>query len=151
MQAKCLASGLTDEQREATNASARFRPRYQVTEGRGYLVLGLSFVLNSPVYGNCCLFTIQDDADRCILVPSLLFEITDPRSSRFWIARDFGASNFTLWPEEFYDEFFHDRATDGDAQAVAVVRSVSGRLYEEMQHAAMGTLGSGFRDGHQNE
>ena len=86
MQVKCLARELTGEQEQATNAPARFRPRYQITEGREYLVLGISFVLNSAVYGNCCLFTIQEDAARCVLVPSALFEIPDPRVSRFWLA-----------------------------------------------------------------
>ena len=81
MRVRCLARELTNELRDATSASAMFRPRYQITEDREYLVLGISFLVNSEVYGNCCLFTIQDDATRCVMLPGALFEITDSRAS----------------------------------------------------------------------
>jgi hypothetical protein len=110
-----------------------FRPRYQITEDREYLVLGISFLVNSEVYGNCCLFTIQDDATRCVMVPGALFEITDSKASRHWIVKNAEGSNLTLWPEEFYAEFFHDRVTDYEPEALAALRAAVIRIEDEMQ------------------
>lgn len=128
MRVRCLARELTNEQREATSASALFRPRYQITEDREYLVLGMSFLVNSPIYGHCCLFTIQDDATRCIMVPSALFAITDSRASKHWIVKSAEGSNLTVWPEEFYAEFFHDRVTDYEPEALAALKAAVSRI-----------------------
>ena len=133
MRVRCLARELTNQQREATSASAIFWPRYQITEDREYLVLGISFLVNSQVYGNCCILTIQDDATRCVMVPSLLFEITDSRASRHWIVKSADGVNVTVWPEEFYAEFFHDRITDYEPEALAALKAAVGRIEEEMQ------------------
>jgi hypothetical protein len=132
MRLKCLARELTVEQRKLTNAPALFAPRFQITEDRVYLVLGISFLLNSSVYGNCCLFTIQDDAGRCVSVPNVLFEITDGRVSKHWIARTNEQINLTLWPEEFYSDFFHDRVTDGDRSALEDLKAVVDRFEAEV-------------------
>jgi hypothetical protein len=91
----------------------------------------MSFLLNSAIYGDCCLFTIQDDAGRCVSIPSMLFDITDPRSSRFWLVRRNEVSSLTLWPEEFYKDFFHDRVTDGDPDALVDLGAVVTRLGAE--------------------
>jgi len=70
-------------------------------------------------------------------VPSALFEIPDPRGSRFWMAKNGGPCNFTFWPEEFYQEFFHDRVTDREGDALAVLRAVASCLYDEMQQDSL--------------
>lgn len=131
MRVKCIARELTDEQRKGTIAPDVFKPCYQVTVGKIYLVLGISFFVGSSVYGNCCLFTIQDDAGRCISIPSAIAEITDGRASRFWVARASDELGLTLWPEEFYKNFFHDRVTDGEDEAVEIFGAVIGRLEAE--------------------
>lgn len=132
MRVKCLARELTSEQREVGSAPAILLPRYQITADREYLVLGLSFLLNSQIYGNCCLFTIRDDAMRCVMIPSTLFAITDSRASRHWVVKSDG-SNLTAWPEEFYTEFFHDRVTDYELDAVAALNAAVSRIEDEMQ------------------
>ena len=136
MRARCLARELTGQQRNATSAPPLVRPRYQITEGRDYLVLGIVFVINSNVYGNNCLFEIQNDAGKCLSIPSLLFEITDWRASKFWRAKvhDPMLQNdfvLTLWPEEFYHDFFHDRAFEGEPEELAELRDVVERLEKE--------------------
>ncbi len=137
MLAKCLARGLTEEQRKATNAPARFNPQFQVTAGKEYLILGISFIPDSAVFGNSCLYTIQDDAGRCVSLPSALFDVTDPRVSRYWVARSNGQFGVTLWPEEFYEAYFHDRVTDNEPEASAALRATVGRLEAEFGVLAM--------------
>lgn len=131
MLAKCIARGLTEEQRKATNASARFNPRFQVTADNEYLILGISFIPDPTVFGNTCLYMIEDDAGRCVSLPSVLFDITDPRVSRYWIARPNGEFGVTLWPEEFYEAYFHDRVTDYEPEASAAFRDTVARLEAE--------------------
>jgi hypothetical protein len=131
MRLKCLARELTVEQRKGTNAPALFAPRFQITEGRAYLVLGIEFLVNSPVYGNCCLFAIQDDAGKLVSAPSMLFEVVDGRVSKYWRAGTHGEFCVMLWPEEFYKDYFHDRVTDGDADAREDLKAVVSRLETE--------------------
>lgn len=131
MRVRCLARELTEEQREASSAPSVFKPRYQITEGRVYTVLGISFFLSSSVFGKCCLYSIQDDAGRCVFVPNALAEITDGRASSFWIAKMDDDFNMTLWPEEFYQEFFHDRLSDAEPEAVDAFKCAISRLEAE--------------------
>jgi hypothetical protein len=133
MQIKCLATQMTDDQRQALNASQILKPRYQIKVGQSYLVLGITFLMNSPVFGKCCLYTIRDDAGRCVPIPSVLGEITDGRVSRFWVAKPIGAFDLTLWPEEFYGEYFHDRVTDYETDAVQIFLAVVDRLSKEFR------------------
>ena len=131
MTAKCLQSTLTDEQRRLIQAPERFRPSYQVTQGREYIVLGLSFVLRSSVYGYAPLFEICDDANRCISIPTLLFEVVDPRPSRFWLAKQPTNGGLLLWPEEFYVDFFHDDLSENAPEARELFTKVLERLKKE--------------------
>lgn len=142
MWVKCLARRLTEEQRKESGASDRYNPQFQVTEEKEYLVLGISFLVNSPVYGNCCLFTVLDDAARCISLPSALFEVMDPRVSQYWVARSNDQFGLTLWPEEFYEEYFHDRVTDYEPEAVAALRAVVRRLESEFGMMPEGLAGT---------
>jgi hypothetical protein len=57
--------------------------------------------------------------------------MTDGRVSRFWLAKAPEQLNLTLWPEEFYQEFFHDRVTDGDRNALDTLKAVVRRLEAE--------------------
>ena len=77
------------------------------------------------------MYTIQDDAGRCIAIPNVLSDVTDGRASRFWLAKASEVFNLTLWPEEFYQEFFHDRLSDGERDAVDIFKGVVSRLEAE--------------------
>jgi hypothetical protein len=113
------------------SAPALFRPQYQVTVGKEYVVLGISFLVASEVYGNCPLFGICDDAGRLVSMPTVLFELVDPRPSRFWLAKRGGKSDLLLWPEEFYREYFHDDLSERDPATVAAFSGVVARLESE--------------------
>jgi hypothetical protein len=129
--ARCIRTTLTAEQRLATNAPGHFHPQYQVMPGKEYVVLGVSFFIGSTVYGNGPLFQICDDAGRCVSMPTALFDLVDPRPSRFWVAKRIGEADFVLWPEEFYREYFHDDLSERDAKTVATFNEVVGRLDAE--------------------
>jgi hypothetical protein len=60
-----------------------------------------------------------------------LFEIVDPRPSRFWVARKVNDFTLSLWPEEFYEDYFHDRLSDGEPIGVEAFRRVVDRLENE--------------------
>jgi hypothetical protein len=133
MRIRCLARELTGEQHKEARANERMHPRYQITPGQDYLVFGITFLVDSVVYGNCCLFTILDDADRCVSIPSALGEVTDGRPSRFWVARTDERQGVALWPEEFYQRYFMDRLSDREADAVMAFLRVKEKIEGEFQ------------------
>lgn len=104
MKAICIAIQLSDEQRKAWGAHEVLNPAFQMTLRKEYLVFGVAFFYKSIIYGTVTLFEVEDDAGRCISTPSGLFQITDPRPSKWWIARQ-DEESFQLWPDEFYTVF----------------------------------------------
>jgi hypothetical protein len=125
MRATCLATQLSAEQR--TEAGVERNPKYNMTKGKEYLVLGLRFITKSDVYGASTLFEVEDDSGLCVSTPSVLFEITDPRPSMSWIARQ-TKIGFKLWPEEFYAEYFHEDVSDRRPEALRALDAVKRRL-----------------------
>jgi hypothetical protein len=136
MRVKCLAERLTGDQRIATQASNLFNPTYQITVGQSYIVLGINLFINSSVFGKCCLYMIQDDAGRCVPVPSVLVEIIDWRVSSFWRAKQLDQFDLTLWPEELYQEFFHDDLSEGNFATRQLFQAVVAKLESEFAPAA---------------
>jgi hypothetical protein len=97
------------------------------------MVLGVSFLISSPVHGNACILDIQDDAGRCMPIPSVLFEDVDQRCSAYWRAKLGDDGNVTLWPEEFYSPYFHDKLSDGDNETRQVFQSVLSKMKAEFR------------------
>ena len=70
-------------------------------------------------------------------MPACLFEIIDPRPSIFWRAKhDF--PDFTLWPIEFYRDFFQDDLSEGKPEIKKVFDIVVDRLTHEFEDATQG-------------
>lgn|SRR6266481_1100581 len=128
MKTKCISRELTEEQRLFFKVPPLFRTVHQITIGREYLVLGILFVVNSPVYGNTALFEIVDDGGLCLSVPAALFEIVDGRCSSFWETRFYKNGDITMWPSEFYEPYFHDDLSDGDPKTRTVFDSVIAKM-----------------------
>jgi hypothetical protein len=131
MRAKCVNRELSDEQRLLFNVPSLFRSRYQLSISKEYLVLGISFVVNSPVYGNTALLEVVDDGGRCLSVPMALFEVIDGRCSSFWDARFYQDGAVTMWPAEFHGTYFHDKLSDGDPKTREVFESVLTKMRAE--------------------
>ena len=64
--------------------------------------------------------------------PSCLFEIVDPRPSIFWRAKD-TFPNFTLWPIEFYRDFFQEDLREGRPGLKRVFDIIEDRLTHEFK------------------
>lgn len=131
MTGKCVAISIRSELRESSSMSKHVNPEYQISIGKEYTVLGVTFLARSPVYGSMTILMVQDDAGRCIDVPSPLMEIVDPRPSQYWRARGFDDASFMLWPEEFYEDFFYDNLSEGVPEVVRTYKQVVRRLDAE--------------------
>ena len=131
MTAKCKATSLTADQRSKVGGSTHISSVYELSQGHEYTILGIMFAVQSSIFGSTALFEVRDDAGRCYSVPTCLFEIVDPRPSRWWIAKQLGDFNFVLWPHEFYQEFFHDDLSNGLPERVAEFESLVQRLKDE--------------------
>ncbi len=131
MRVKCLNRELTEEQRLLFNVPPLFRSKYQISIGEEYLVLGISFEVNSPVYGHTALFEILNDAGLYLSIPAALFEIMDGRCSSFWEARLYKEGAVAMWPSEFYEPHFHDDLSNGETETRKVFESVLTKMKAE--------------------
>ena len=96
-----------------------------ITPGKQYLVLGMQSTL-----GNLWI-ELQGDTGNLISVPLCLFEIMDGRVSRHWIFKRWKDYDFTLWPESFYQEYYHDDLLEGVPNVVSDFRRLLNLLNAE--------------------
>src|SRR5438874_13551930 len=111
MRGVCISTQLTEKQRIDAGVNVTMNSNYNMTVGREYLVIGLSFIKGSDVYGTTVLFEVEDDSGLCISTPAVLFKITEATPSRWWKARE-EEDGFRLWPEEMYGEYFHEDVSE---------------------------------------
>jgi hypothetical protein len=131
MRVKCLGHELSEEQRLFFKVPPLFHTRYQITISMEYLVLGITFVVDSPVHGNTLLLEIVNDAGRYSAIPAALFEVTDCRCSSFWQARFYEDGAITMWPAQFYEPYFHDKLSDHDPESRELFESVLTKMRAE--------------------
>ena len=137
MKVKCIAKDLTEKQKKILSVPPNIDPGCgTLTIGKDYLVLGITYIID-PYYWTCSAFEIKDDIGSCSSAPMCLFEIIDPRPSVFWRAGG-NFPNFTLWPIEFYQDYFHDLLSDGDPEVQKVFNSVVDRLTYEFEDVTQG-------------
>jgi hypothetical protein len=107
MNVRCISDYITPEQRAALG-----RGKYQgmlaqgLTIGREYLVLGLSFIADADHFQTGSYVLIQPDIGTIASYDLCLFEITDPRPSRYWrvqARRDEAGERVTLYPPGLLD------------------------------------------------
>lgn len=131
MRVKCLNHELTEEQRLVLKVPPVLRTKHQISIGKEYLVLGISFEIGSPVYGNTVLLQVVNDAGHCSFIPAALFEIVDGRCSSFWEARFYEHGGVTMWPAEFYKTYFHDDLSNNDPETRKTFESVLTKMKAE--------------------
>ncbi len=131
MKIQCKATQLTEEQKILLKVPPRFNLKHGVAVGREYLVIGISFVVGSPYYGDSTLFEIVNDQGYIVSEPAALFAVIDARCSSFWRAKIHEDGAVTLWPQELYERYFHDRLSDGEPEAKKVFQEVRSRLEGE--------------------
>jgi len=136
MKVRCLANVATADQVKRYGLDPRVEHRYYVTPGKEYLVLALTAVAGDSAYGPGVTVDVLDDFERWSIKPLFLFEVVDPRPSRYWLAKKVGEAELALWPESFFQDFYHDHLTDGVPDVVADFKRVCGLLEAEYAEAA---------------
>jgi len=131
MKVRCLANVATAEQIAQYGLDPKVEHRYYVTPGKEYLVLGLTAVAGDSAYGPGVTVDVLDDFGRWSIKPLFLFEVIDPRPSRYWVAKKVGEAELALWPESFFQDFYHDHLTDGMPEEVADFKRVCALLEAE--------------------
>ena len=136
MKVKCIKNYLTDEQKQMISMPMSQHPVYRIKPEAEYTVLGLTFMINNP-YQNGISVEIKDDTDYLTFPPLCLFKIVDPRPSSYWKA-DALKDDFSLWPEEFYMDYFHDQLSNGVPEYVEAFNRAVARLENEFDYALPG-------------
>ncbi len=129
MKVRPIQLELSDEQRHFFNSTSNVR--YQFTMGKNYLVYTVAFVPKSVT--DFTLYRLVDDANRLLPVPACLFEIVDPRASRYWrVVHHPKIFALSLEPQEFIeDPGLSEAILDRDPEAWAVFRDIQKRMEEE--------------------
>jgi hypothetical protein len=135
---KCISTSLTDEQQEFIGAPRNYRTKYQLIVGKHYLVLGITVLIRSPILGSGPIFAVQDEFGACAEAPACLFTIVDDRLSTHWRVHQHENLTLTLWPDEFYGEFFHEKLADRDPSTTIAFERVVKRLAEEFPALGLG-------------
>lgn len=128
VRAKSLA--LSDGQIEAAGANLMLRPKYSLSLGKCYVVLGIYFPSFSKIFGRSAVFRLVDDDGSCIPCPAQLFDIVSDKPSQYWRAR-ISETDFFLFPEEFYEQYFFDDLLEGVPSVEAKFIKIRGLLEEE--------------------
>lgn len=131
MKVICVSQSISADQARVVGANPKFHPKYQITVGQAYLVLGISFLVRSEIYGTGVVFELRDDAGRCASVPLCLCKIVDPRMSKHFVARAVENQDLLLWPETFLEPCFHEDLSEDKPEAVAKFRRICSLLEEE--------------------
>src|SRR5258705_244668 len=119
MKVRCLAKRPTMDQVKQFGLDPRIDNSSHVTPGQCYTVLAITACGVASQFRSGVYLDLVDDYGRWSESPLFLFDIVDTRPSKFWVARKFPDSTLALWPESFFQEFYHDLLTDGDPKFVA--------------------------------
>ena len=137
MKVRCIKNQLTEKECKAINTEMTTGPgRTDITLGKTYVVLSLSFY-SSGSYFHGTIIDIIDDDDQYTRLPLCYFDVVDPRVSIFWRARAV-EHGMRLWPAEFHREFFHDDLSDGVPEVVAMFNRAVERLTYEFDDPDLG-------------
>ncbi len=132
MKVRCIQTSPTSEQREEFSINRVGFSTTDVTVGKEYIVLGLSVITmrNGP-FGLGTLLEIIDDQDSWALAPMYMFEVSDPRPSRYWTIKKDSDNTIALLPESFHQPFYADQLTDLVPEIVADFKRVRALLESE--------------------
>jgi hypothetical protein len=113
---RCISVFPDEAQLEALGERFHRLQRFDITQGMTYTVLGLTFYVQSTVYGSGVYAELENDSGQLASAPLLLFEIVDERPSQHWVARLWSDGTFAWWPESFFQHGYHDRLSNGVAE-----------------------------------
>jgi hypothetical protein len=117
---RCISAYPNEGQIQLLGPGFPEKRSFAVVPGREYIVLGL-IVDSSPhsdTRGAWVDVLMEPEIPTIISVPLCLFEIVDPRVSRYWEIRVSPEGNIRLWPSSFYREYYHSDLSDRDLEIV---------------------------------
>lgn len=130
---RCIEQYPTPAQLEVLGAEFYRKQGFGVTQGKEYLVLGLSFTIKASMLGTGAALMVEDDDGHPTDAPLCLFEIVDPQVSSYWEARATENGWLTLWPPSFYRDHYHEDLFDGEPELEEDFKRVVHALREEAQ------------------
>lgn len=130
MKVRCISPYPTDRQIEKLGKFYK-KQSFGVSVGKEYLVLGITFLINSALFGTGVIIDFHDDDGNVGNAPLFLFEITDRRSSKYWEAKFHDDGSFQLQPSSFYKENYHDLLSDGVEEVMEDFKRVLALLEAE--------------------
>src|SRR5687768_3774422 len=92
---------------------------YDLKIGNKYLVTGISWIPKNDSNSRV-LYEVINDAGNLRPVPATLFQIHDDRCSKYWVTRFDESGNFSIRPEAFFRDYFHDDLSEGLFDAVKI-------------------------------
>jgi hypothetical protein len=130
MKVICRSTTLTPQQRQALDQVGQ-TDIYNFNVGEIYTVLGLSCGVD--IDGGALLHLAGPH--YLLAAPLCLFDIVDPRPSRYWIARK-TEHTLSLRPEALHIDYFQDRLSDGDPELIPIYRELCARMESEFDDKA---------------
>ncbi|MFF2049628.1 MULTISPECIES: hypothetical protein [Stenotrophomonas] len=105
--------------------------RYEVSLGHEYIVFTVDCYYDSRKMERSILYGIEDEYGRLMLYPAALFEVTDARASKYWLA-GYSDGSFYLRPQEFIDNvYLSDDIHEDLPGARAAFREIKARFESE--------------------
>jgi hypothetical protein len=132
MRVLCKRAILSTEETEAYGDGFRAQD-FHVSRGRSYLVFGLHFAVGRPPLGTGAYFQVASDFGHLGLVPAVLFDLTDPRVSGYWVAAFGEDGELVLEHPDFSDKYFLDDLSEDRSNARAVFERVRQSLEDEFR------------------
>lgn len=126
MKVVCINDRLTKEQKKVLDITEENDFKYPFEVGKTYTVLGISNRVGSDATT-----MLEMPYFYAFPAPLCLFEIVDDRPSSYWKIKKLSEYEISLWPEEFYQEYFHDDLSDGVPGVVAIYKQIVERIEKE--------------------
>ena len=115
MKVKCV-SNIIDNDFAEQKGMISPQPIYSgsLTIGKLYTVLGMFFAPQLMDYfAGQPAVEIKDDVGNLSSCPLFMFEVVEQTPSKYWKIKYSESGNLTLYPESFYQEYYHDDLSEG--------------------------------------
>ena len=114
---KCISSKPTQEQKKMLPLGYE-NSEFHISPEKSYIVFGLSFMLHSD-HGRCCMVEIISDYEHLTHAPLFLFNVVDPRISKYWSLKVIDDFTIVVWPDLFNRDYFHDDLSENVPEVVS--------------------------------
>ncbi|MFL9583434.1 hypothetical protein [Stenotrophomonas sp. AB1(2024)] len=104
---------------------------FNVSIGKEYIVYTVDCSCDFGSFGDSTLYGLEDEYGRLVLYPAALFEVSDARVSRYWVA-GYSQGAFFLRTQEFIDNIYlSDDIHEDLPGARATFREIKARFEAE--------------------